>query len=189
MPQLDRDESTCWVGERKHRRNKQESILPEGQSGPRCNGQCMESCVVYVPRWDTTYRTVCQTRYRNEPRQRTYTTYRTEHYRIPEIQNYTVQVPEQRLRQYVTYRREAYEETYQHNQLVYVSEQRTRQETRYRPEAFQEAIPQNYTVQVPKQRVRTYTLYKIEAVQQPYDETYTVNVPVKRKTYADQVPC
>ena len=82
-----------------------------------------QTCTVYVPKWETAYHTVCQTRYRQEQRQQVCTTYRTVEEKVP----------------------------YQVCRTTYRQEQREGQCTVYRTEYDQVPCTQTYTVMVPEQ--------------------------------------
>ena len=99
-----------------------------------CHDQCgcCVECVtqtIYVPCWYTVYRTVNDTRYRQETRYRKETYYRNKYEQVPQELSYTINIRQQREDEYVTMRKETYQVSVEQPYMVTVPVQKEKQFT------------------------------------------------------------
>ena len=97
---------------------------------------------IWVPQWETCYRTYNQTCYRNEQRQTFVDCYRKVCDWVPVNQVYTLSVPQPRTREVITYKTV--------------------------PDSV--SVEEEYTINVPETRKKTWTVYRSVTEQVPFQQ-------------------
>jgi len=168
-----------------------------GSACPTCATRPQfQTCTVYVPYWETNYVTTWETRYRQEPRFRPYTVYRTLTHQVPVAIDYQVMVPQQKSVQYTVYKTFQEKEPRVENYQVYVPVQKFRNVTTYKTIALRQDEVEFYKVLVPVTRTRKIQYYRTQAVRRKMTKEYTryvtdrreVTVPAYRKVPIDPTP-
>ncbi|MDG1874405.1 MAG: hypothetical protein P8J27_10875 [Mariniblastus sp.] len=144
-----------------------------------CQPQCT-TATVYVPVWETRFMNVMQTCYRSEIRQQKYRTTHVVYDDVPQVESYSVDVPQQRTRTFTENRREEYQVPVNENFTVMVQKPQQRKVLVDREEAYEVPVETPYTVMVPQRKNVQETKYKTVFDKEPRQVRYTVNVPKER---------
>ncbi len=160
-----------------------------GAPCPHCHSKtcticCQPKCItktIWVPQWRTVWNSIFETRHRTEIQEQAHTVEQEVEHQVPEIQQYTVMVPEPRIRTYQEYRQEEYQEAVEEPYSVMVRKPKQRKIPVDREETFRVPVEEEYTVMVPQEKEVAETKYKKVTEKEAKEVKFTVEVERAKK--------